>query len=84
MKEKIINIFVKLDRSPEVSCLHIINPQKYDCEGCPYDRGISCDMSARKADYLITEIEKEFGVSLEELAELAKAKRENRIAVYPF
>ena len=41
-------------------------------------------MSARKADYLITEIEKEFGVSLEELAELAKAKRENRIAVYPF
>lgn len=80
LKEKIIKMFLELDKSPEVSCLHTIDPEKYDCEkDCPYDKGDFCNVPARKAGYLISELEKELGMSFDELNELAKAKRENRI-----
>lgn len=78
LKEKIIEMFLRLDKFPEISCLHTINPEKYDCnKNCPYDKGDFCDIPARKAGYLISELEKELNMSFDEIEKLVKAKKEN-------
>lgn len=73
MRDRLIELIdeVTINCETEIGCLNCQYNQIYGCK------------SVRKADHLLANCEKVFGLPLEELNELVMAKKENRLIVPP-
>lgn len=49
-RDRLIKLIETIDNNPEKTCPHF---NENDCFDCPYDKVETCNMSARKADYLL-------------------------------
>jgi hypothetical protein len=49
-RDRLIELLEDVANHPEKCCPHW---GEEDCFNCPYDKGETCNMSARKADYLL-------------------------------
>ncbi len=51
-RERLIELIKEMENHPEKTCPHF---NEEDCFNCPYDKEETCDMAARKADYILSD-----------------------------
>ena len=49
-RDRLIELLKAIEKDPAITCPHW---NENDCFNCPYDKEETCDMEARKADYLL-------------------------------